>query len=630
MRKSTLVRRLVAVATFGSLLFGGLGGAQSASAAGTLVPISGSGSTWSSNAMTQWAADVHQYGITVDFNANGSGLGRSDFKNKTTDFGVSEIPYGLTDNGVVDNPPTDRKFAYMPIVAGGTSFMYQLHIGNEQVTNLRLSGLTLAKIFTANITNWSDPAIAADNPGITLPARPIVPIVRGDNSGTTAQFTTWLSTTYPALWNAYCARAGRASNPCGPTSEYPQVPGLGFIAETQSSSVAGEVKDSASEGAIGYVEYSYAKYANYPVAKLLNAAGYYTEPTASNVAVALTKAQINNDPTSPLYLTQNLTQVYTNPDPRTYPLSSYSYMIIPTSLDYPMNSNKGFTLGRFAYYFLCQGQQSVGDIGYSPLPINLVSAALAQVTKIPGVAPENTVLANCNNPNYDPATGGDKLAATAVQPQPCDKQGVTMCASPTGGATVPTTVTTAAAPTTAPAKQPTTAPTKAGSSTKKPTTTSTTHVTTSATPTGTPLPGSVTTTAPVLPGQVVPTVTDSLGHVVSQSPGAAAVGGKGASGAAGGAAAAGGTGVAGGAAPAAVAGDPENAGNAVAVDPNTGQQVAAAAGGAVAVNAVPVSLATESGWTAQDSLMVLAVALAILLIVVPPLVSRRLSQRRQP
>ena len=621
MRPVPALRRLAAALIVACSALAGVG-AQSASAAGTLVPIAGSGSTWSSNAMTQWAADVKQYGITVDFNANGSGLGRSDFRNHVTDFGVSEIPYGLTDNNVVDTPPLDRKFAYMPIVAGGTSFMYQLHIGGQQVTNLRLSGLTLAKIFTANITNWSDPAIAADNPGITLPARQIVPIVRGDNSGTTAQFTTWLSTTYPDMWNAYCARAGRAASPCGPTSEYPQVPGLGFIAETQSSSVAGEVKDTASEGAIGYVEYSYAKYANYPAAKLLNAAGYYTEPTAYNVAVALTKAQINNDPTSPLYLTQDLTQVYTNPDPRAYPLSSYSYMIIPTSDDYPMNDNKGFTLGRFAYYFLCQGQQGVGDIGYSPLPINLVSAALAQVTKIPGVAPENTVLANCNNPNYDPATGGDLLAVQAPQPQPCDKQGVTMCSTPTGGATVATQVTGPAAPTTTPAAvQPTTRTTATTAPGRKPAATTTAPPGTKPTVSTSPTPGAPQTVTSPQPGQ--PTAPAVSVSQVSSSPAAGLVapgvkppgGGSGA------------------VATQAAAVDPEGGqapavANTEAAATQAGVPAVQAIQQPVVVNAIPVSLSTANGWSSQDTLMVLAVLLALLVMVAPPLLSRRLSQRK--
>src|SRR5439155_6127353 len=102
-------------------------------------------------------------GMQINYSGTGSSDGRNQFRNGTVDFAVSEIPYGLTDGKVYDSPP-DRGYAYMPIVAGGTSFMYNLKIGGKQVTNLRLSGDVLAKIFTGKITMWNDPAIAEDNP----------------------------------------------------------------------------------------------------------------------------------------------------------------------------------------------------------------------------------------------------------------------------------------------------------------------------------------------------------------------------------------------------------------------------------------------------------------------------------
>jgi phosphate ABC transporter phosphate-binding protein len=397
----------------------------------TYVPISGAGSTWSANAISQWAKNVNQFGMTVNYQASGSSDGRRQFTNNTVDFGVSEIPYGITDNGVKEDPPA-RKYAYMPIVAGGTSFMYNLRIGNKQVDNLRLSGKTLAGIFTGTIKTWSDPAIKADNPGLALPARKIIPVVRSDGSGTTAQLTTWLSKKYPAQWNAYCARAGRASNPCGVTSTFPTVPGSGFTAQAGSLSVSGYVSQRSSEGAITYVEYSYPLNLNFPVVKMLNSAGYYVLPTAPNVAVGLLKATVNNDASSANYLTQNLDGVYTNSDRRAYPLSSYSYMIIPTKVEGSFSDAKGSTLGAFAYYFLCEGQQQAPDLGYSPLPINLVKAGLAQVKKIPGVNVQTVDIKTCNNPTFS-ADGTNTLAKTAPYPAACDKLGPTMCGTSTAG-----------------------------------------------------------------------------------------------------------------------------------------------------------------------------------------------------
>ena len=384
--------------------------------AASYVPVSGAGSTWSANAMDQWRRNVNQYGMRIDYQASGSSDGRNQFRNGTVDFAVSEIPYGLKDGNAVDALP-QRPFAYMPIVAGGTAFMYNLKIGPNRVGQLRLSGETLAKMFTGVITQWSDPAIETDNPGLTLPPIKVVPVVRSDGSGTTAQFTAWLAAEYPDIWNAYCQKVGR-STPCGFTSNYPTVAGM--VAQSGSLGVSGYVKQDQSQGAITYVEYSYAKAAGFPAAKVLNDAGFYVLPTAEAVAVGLLGARINSD------LSQNLTGVYGNRDKRAYPLSSYSYMIIPTSNDNGFSNEKGNTLADFANYFLCQGQQQADALGYSPLPLNLVKAGFDQIRRIPGAVPENINLAKCNNPTFS-ADGSNTLAKTAPQPPPCDAKGPTQC-----------------------------------------------------------------------------------------------------------------------------------------------------------------------------------------------------------
>jgi uncharacterized membrane protein YgcG len=204
------------------------------------------------------------------------------------------------------------------------------------------------------------------------------------------------------------------------------VAGLGFVASSGSLGVSQYTAQAQNEGTITYVEYSYARELGFPVVKVENAAHYYVLPTSQNVAVALLQAQINNDKTSPDYLTQILDKVYADTDPRAYPLSSYSYMIVPTSLDAPLTPEKGRTLGAFAYYFLCQGQQTMDDLGYSPLPINLVKAGLDQVRKIPGVDVQTVDIAKCNNPTFS-ADGTNTLAKAAPQPAACDKEGPTQC-----------------------------------------------------------------------------------------------------------------------------------------------------------------------------------------------------------
>ena len=144
------------------------------------------------------------------------------------------------------------------------------------------------------------------------------------------------------------------------------------MSQAGSDQVMNFISSTYGNGTIGYVEYSYPVNKNYPVVKVLNRGGYYVEPTQYNVAVALTKARINtsnpNDPST--YLTQILDDVYRNPDPRAYPISSYSYMVIPTASDDPrMTTSKRQTLADFMYFSLCAWQTKAGPFGYSPLPL---------------------------------------------------------------------------------------------------------------------------------------------------------------------------------------------------------------------------------------------------------------------
>jgi phosphate transport system substrate-binding protein len=410
--------RRVASLTVGAFLAGVMAfSGASAAHAETYDPITGTGSTWSQNALDQWRTNVaSNYGMTVNYSGTGSSAGRRDYIGGTVDYAVSEIPFQANpeDGSPPEVPP--RGYAYMPIVAGGTSLMYNLKIGGKQVTNLRLSGDTIAKIFKGTISNWNDASIAADNPGLAMPDKGITPVVRSDGSGSTAQFTLWMSKQYPSIWTT------------GMTSQYPTL--SNFKYQSGSSGVAGYVSQNYGEGAITYVEYSYAMQAGFPVAKVLNAAGFYVEPTANSVAVALLKAQIAPD------LTQILDGVYNNADPRSYAMSSYSYMIVPTQVGGVFTVGKGKTLSTFVKYMLCEGQQQAAELGYSPLPMNLVTAGFAQVARIPGTAVLAFDPTTCNNPTFKPGDSPDtnQLALTAAQPAACDKKGPDQCTTGTGGA----------------------------------------------------------------------------------------------------------------------------------------------------------------------------------------------------
>jgi phosphate transport system substrate-binding protein len=403
--RTTLLALVVVVAT--------VMGQVPARAAAPYVPVVGSGSAGDQNLVDQWRAAVASAdGVAVTYSGVGSTSGRRDFIQGSVDFAVSELPFQAhPDDGSAAEVPA-QAYAYLPLVAGGLSFMYNLSIGGAQVTDLRLSGETITKIFKGDITNWNDPAVQADNPGLLMPDKLLTPVTRRDCSGTSAQLTAWMSAQFPSLW-------ATGTTACYPTT----VAGAKVMAG--SDGVSGYVAQSYGEGAITYVEKSYALKAGFPVAKVLNAAGFYVAPTASAVAIALTQAQLNAD------LTQNLEGVYTSPDPRAYPLSAYSYMIVPTDVAGGFTADKGNTLAAFARYAVCAGQQQADQLGYSPLPRNLVLAASEQVQLIPG-AGGGIDLASCANPTF---ASGDSasdtlLTRTAPLPLACDQQGFSC--GPTG------------------------------------------------------------------------------------------------------------------------------------------------------------------------------------------------------
>ncbi len=407
------------------------------------VPVYGQGSSWSANALDQWISDVQPDGMRVQYIANGSTAGRQAFISGQTDFAATDIPFQTDPHDGFSTPenPTPGSYAYMPITAGGTVFMYNLKINGQQVTDLRLSGQNIAKIFTGQITNWDNPALAADNPALKLPNQAIVPVVRSDGAGSSYELSEWMISQYPSIWNSYCSATGRAPS-CGATSFYPTVTGSSMVAQPGDLGVAGYVSQGYADGSIGYVEYSYALNDGFPVVQMLNAAGYYTQPSAQNVAVSLLAAKVDttdvNNPAK--YLTEDLSGVYTDPDPRTYPLSSYSYLILPTKVQGQFNKAEGTTLAAFSYFAMCQGQQQSAALGYSPMPGNLVEAAFTQITKIPGALVQNINIQSCNNPTLssDGNVNLNLLAQTAPYPPACDKQGPTQCTYATGGATTGT------------------------------------------------------------------------------------------------------------------------------------------------------------------------------------------------
>jgi ABC-type phosphate transport system substrate-binding protein len=166
--------------------------------------------------------------------------------------------------------------------------------------------------------------------------------------------------------------------------------------EAGSSNVASFIASPAANGAIGYAEVPYAASAHLPELKLGNAAGDFVRPAGGHVTTSLTGVVIDENPHSPHFLQGNLARVYASKNPANYPLSFYSYLIVPrlgTRLPANFTRAKGRTLSTFLAFALCGGQQQMAQLGYARLPVNLVRAGLQQVAHIPGHV---AVPAQCN------------------------------------------------------------------------------------------------------------------------------------------------------------------------------------------------------------------------------------------
>jgi phosphate ABC transporter phosphate-binding protein len=355
------------------------------------------GSTWGQIALTQGASDVARFGLNVDYQGIGSTAGRQNYMYNLIDFAATEIPYQPDELAQyrAELGGRFRTWQYLPDVAGGTAFMYNLvdPATGQRITNLRLTSATVAKIFTGKITRWRDPAVLADNPGVNIPDTPMIVVSRSDSSGTSGQLSLYLANTQPGIWKPFEQSIG-----CPPPCQNWKTD-RPFVGQSLSSGVTNYV--ASTPNTINYVEAGYALAKGLPVAYLGNASGNFSLPLSQNVSTALTHAVLYPD------LTQNLTGVYAAPEPNAYPLSSYSYLITPTS---NIDPAKGNVLGRFLLYVACAGQQSAPLLGYSPLPKNLVQIVFDAINRINGHPPTpdlNTPegIADCPNPTFSNGSG---------------------------------------------------------------------------------------------------------------------------------------------------------------------------------------------------------------------------------
>ena len=191
--------------------------------------------------------------------------------------------------------------------------------GQDPINSLRLSPLTIAKIFLGKISDWDDPAISADNGGVVLPNQHITVVCRTGQSGTTALFYDFVAHTDPTDYASWAAQNGYSTgsrilevdNASSPSN---------MACQSGSDTAANYI--AANRWTIGYDEFGYAKVYNDNVAWVQNASGNWVQPYAVNISAALQSAQLAPD------TSQDLSGVYTSPNPLAYPISAYSYILV--------------------------------------------------------------------------------------------------------------------------------------------------------------------------------------------------------------------------------------------------------------------------------------------------------------
>ena len=350
----------------------------------TPAPLSGTGSSFAAPAIETWVKDVGSapYSLSVGFTSSNSGTGRYEFTNQTIDYAVSDIGYV----GNTDTTPPSFPFNFLPITAGGIAFMYNVPGLSKQ---LQLSSLTACALLTGGIKNWNDPSIAADNPGVSLPSLPVIPVTESDSAGTNFVLEEWCIHEQPALWAAFAHAQetqsggptdGVAISATSPNSNWPGV--QGGLDSQSTTQVASDI--ASNGGAIGAVQVKYATDNGFGgsdptknVALVKNASGDYTGPSAVDVASALAYAtQLANG-------THQLN--FDGAGPHVYNPSTYSYLLTPTT---GWSASKGDTMSQFVDYVLTLGQQKAPGFGYASLGLSLEQYGVNAVQhNVPGAVP---------------------------------------------------------------------------------------------------------------------------------------------------------------------------------------------------------------------------------------------------
>jgi len=314
------------------------------------VQINGAGATFPFPIYSKWFDEYHRQHPTVEINYQsiGSGGGIRQLTNETVFFGASDGP--MTNEQLASAPGSVLHF---PTVLGGVVPSYNIP---GVTATLKFTGPVLAEIYLGKITKWSDPAIAKLNPGVSLPATDIAVVHRSDGSGTTYIWVDYLSKIDPE----FKQRVGVATSVNWPVG----VGGKG------NEGVSGLVKQTP--GAIGYVELIYAIQNNISYGEVQNHDGRFLRASLETV----TEAAASIARAMPADFRVSITDA---PGANAYPISSFTWMLF---YENPKDKARAKVMVDFFKWALADGQKYCAELGYAPLPKEVVAQELKALGKI--------------------------------------------------------------------------------------------------------------------------------------------------------------------------------------------------------------------------------------------------------
>lgn len=343
----------------GSSVAGG-GGAASYRCTKGDGTLSGAGSTFINPLLLKMAGDYNtKCGVQVNYQSVGSGAGVKDWQQNTVDFGASDAFLSDSDMaaGAANGAPIE-----VPTTFGAVVVAYNL---TGLSAPIKMTPDIIAGIFLGTIATWNDPALAAANPGVTLPGTAISVVHRSDGSGTTSIFTNYLTAVSPA-W-VTTVGLGDATKSAGKTVTWPVGQGA-----SGNEGVTQGIK--GTDGGVGYIDVAYAIQNQIPFADVQNKNGNFITPSLDSIAAAA------NLPSYPADLRFNLV----NTDAaQGYPIAGTTWIIVYKDLSKVMKSqDRANALVDFIWWAIHDGQADAAPLEYGSLPANLVAQDEAVVKSI--------------------------------------------------------------------------------------------------------------------------------------------------------------------------------------------------------------------------------------------------------